>query len=113
MQCLGAFKELRKKLEDTKLKLVRRTDGEKSYWDLVADWNRYPKRKTTDEKDKQDEAGSPPEDWLVCTLPPFALSERTEPVAVVLNFTGTRISENARIQKLREECGKLFDEKEK
>ncbi len=111
VQCLGEFKELRKKLEDTKLKLVRKNDGEKSYWDLLPEWNRYPKRKSPQEREESEKEQSPLEDWLVCTLAPsFAISNRAEPIAVILNHTGKRISENARIQKLRAECLERFEQ---
>lgn len=113
VQCLGEFKELRKKLEDTKLKLVRRHDGDKSRWDLVADWNRYRKRKKASKKEKVENEEAGPEDWLVCTLPPsFALSNRSEPIAVVLNHTGNRISANSRIRLLREECREFFNQED-
>ncbi|MDP0490979.1 MAG: hypothetical protein Q7Q71_08025 [Verrucomicrobiota bacterium JB023] len=109
VQCLGDFKELRQKLEETKLKLVRKYSEESSHWELVSDWNRYPKRSSSKEHEAQRSNSDGPEDWLVCTLPPsFALSNTAEPIAVVLNHTGQRISENSRIRKLREHCLAAF-----
>jgi hypothetical protein len=53
---------------------------------------------------------SPLEDWVLITLPPsFALTSKAEPSAVVLNYTGNRISENRRIKLLRETCNHLFN----
>ena len=101
VQCLGAFKEQRKDIEDTKRRLVRVPAPVSSRWELVADWNRgRPAKDLVEAPTKHDSA---PDDWLLCTLPPsFALSERAEPLAVVLNYTGQWIAKNRRIIALRE-----------
>ena len=102
VQCLGELKELRKRLEDTRVRLVKRQNEERPYWEMVEDWNRYGSKKSESDSVHHD---SDIEDWLVCTLPPsFALSEKAEPLALVLDYRGTRLQENKRLQTVREAC---------
>lgn len=107
VQCLGAFKDQRKDIKETKRRLVRLPAPVSSRWELVADWNR--RRPAKDFVEKPISYDSAPDDWLLCTLPPsFALSAKAEPLAVVLNYTGQWIAKNRRIIALREVCAPLF-----
>ena len=107
VQSLGAFKDQRKDIEDTKRRLVRVQAPAAPRWELVADWNRGRPAKDFDEKPATHD--SAPDDWLLCTLPPsFALSAKAEPLAVVLNYTGQWIAKNRRIIALREVCDPIF-----
>lgn len=106
VQCLGILKERRRLVEDGNRKLVRRGEGDAARWEVVENWNESRGRRIEDEpKTHSGEL----EDWVVCTLPPsFALSPRAEPLAVVLNYTGDRLSDHRKLGLLRETCGPLF-----
>ncbi|MCB1093418.1 MAG: hypothetical protein KDL87_17905, partial [Verrucomicrobiae bacterium] len=107
VQCLGPLRDQRREIEETGCKLVRRSNGERTWWDLVANWNGG--RRGDDETSGTKDYSEAPEDWVICTLPPsFALSNRSEPLAVVLNYRGARLGENRRIRQIRESCQGLF-----
>lgn len=109
VQCLGLLKERRRKEEEGNRKLVRRGEGDASRWELVENWNE--KRGRRDPEEGAPSVGGELKDWVVCTLPPsFALSPRAEPLAVVLNFTGTGdcLADHRKLARLREACLPLF-----
>lgn len=107
VQCLGVLKERRRNVEESNRKLVRRGEGDAARWEVVENWNESRGKRSEEEAPKA-HAGEL-EDWVLCTLPPsFALSPRAEPLAVVLNFTGDRLSEHRKLTLLRETCGPLF-----
>lgn len=109
VQCLGELKQQRKEVVETKRRLVRIPAPVGSRWELVADWNSGRAGKKLDDSPVSHD--SEPDDWLLCTLPPsFALSNRAEPLAVVLNYTGQRIAENRRIIALKEACSPSFNQ---
>ncbi len=106
VQCLGTLKDQRKQIEESRSRLVRIPDGLNSRWEIVAEWNAQRKSNKSEEGCSYDSA---PDDWVVCTLQPsFALSARSEPLAVVLNYKGKRFDENRRIKMLRKICGSEF-----
>jgi hypothetical protein len=107
VQCLGALKEQRMKIEESRTRLVVFTEGLSSRWEVVPEWNETRAKKPEEEKRMVSEKA--PDDWIVCTLQPsFALSKRAEPLAVVLNYSGQRLPENRRIKMLREFCGPRY-----
>jgi hypothetical protein len=110
VQCLGALQEQRQKIDETKCRLVMLRDGLSSHWEIVPNWNESRGKKPEEERAARIYDGEP-EDWILCTLQPsFALSNRAEPLAVVLNYNGKRLPKNARIKLLREQCGPRYAE---
>lgn len=106
VQCLGSLKEQKKKIEETRTRLVLLPEGLESRWKIVPEWNAVRGKKDEKAASVYD---SPPDDWIVCTLQPsFTLSGRSEPLAVVLNYSGQRIGENRRIRMLREACASSY-----
>ncbi|MGK0185180.1 MAG: hypothetical protein ACI9R3_000955 [Verrucomicrobiales bacterium] len=99
VQCLGALKEQRKSIEESEKRRVFQFNGTCSRWETIDNWDYKRTRKTQlDPSVEENELihESPVEDWIVSTLPPsFALSKRSEPLAVVLNYTGNRIEQNS------------------
>lgn len=113
VQCLGELKEQRKFIEETEKRLVRQSKGQCPQWEVVDNWDRKKSRKgllgVTAEEHEIDQRAAPVEDWIVSTLPPsFALSTRAEPLAVVLNYTGKRITQNRRFRLVQESCQELY-----
>jgi len=110
VQCLGELQEQRQKIEDTKCRLVRLQEGLGTSWHVVPDWNGSRPKKPEEER-AASVHDQPTEDWVVCTLAPsFAVSNRAEPLAVVLNYKGQRLHENRRIKMLREHCGPSYEQ---
>jgi hypothetical protein len=106
VQCLGSLKDQKKQIEETRTRLIKLPEGLESRWKMVAEWNQSRTKKDGLVVAPYD---TPPTDWIVCTLQPsFALSGRAEPLAVVLNYSGKRISDNRRIMMLREICGPRY-----
>ena len=112
VQALGLLKAQRKLICDDRKKLVRRSQKAGGGWEIVDSWE--PKRpkssKATD--DARQEYPDGPEDWILCTLPPsFAVSNRAEPIAVVLNYNGTRLNQNRKFKAIRTACAEKFKER--
>lgn len=110
VQSLGPLKEQRKFIEENGKKLVRGSRGQSARWEIVDSWEpRKPKRQEEENAAEQDRPDL--EDWILCTRPPsFALSNKAEPFAVVLNHNGKRLEKNRKIRAIRERCSPAFDD---